>query len=58
VDCSCETLQLVCRVFFLEISTEAVLERQTLKATDPYSGNQYHLLYNPPTTEQVTMQSK
>ena len=37
----------------MDISTEAVLERQTLKATDPYSGNQYHLLYNPPTTEDV-----
>jgi len=40
-------------VFFLDISTEAVLERQTLKATDPYSGVEYHLLYNPPTTEDV-----
>jgi len=37
----------------MDISTEAVLERLTLKATDPYSGNQYHLLYNPPMTEEI-----
>jgi len=37
----------------MDISTEAILERQTLKATDPFSGCQYHLLYNPPTTEEV-----
>jgi len=37
----------------MDISNEAVLERMTLKATDPYSGNQYHLLYNPPMTEEI-----
>ena len=37
----------------MDISNEAVLERLTLQATDPLSGNQYHLLYNPPLTEEV-----
>jgi len=37
----------------MDISSEAVLERLTLQATDPYSGNQYHLLNNPPMTHEV-----
>lgn len=41
------------RVFFLDISSEAILERLTLRATDPMTGNQYHLLYNPPRTQEV-----
>jgi len=37
----------------MDISNEAVMERLTLQATDPYTGNQYHLLYNPPMTQQI-----
>jgi len=37
----------------MDLSTEAVFERETLQATDPQSGNQYHLLYNPPMTEDI-----
>ena len=42
----------------MDISNEAVLERQTLKATDPHSGNQYHLLYNPPMTQEIKARLK
>jgi len=42
----------------MDLSTEAVLERQTLQATDPQSGNQYHLLYNPPMTEDIKARLK
>jgi len=37
----------------MDISSEAVLERLTLKATDPHSGIQYHLLYDPPLTQEI-----
>jgi adenylate kinase len=40
-------------VFFLDISYEAVLERLTLRATDPTTGLHYHLLNNPPRTQEV-----
>jgi len=40
-------------VFFLDISYEAILERLTLRATDPISGQHYHLLYDPPRTQEV-----
>jgi len=44
---------LFCRVFFMDISNEAVLERLTLLATDPLSGKHYHVLYNPPMTQEI-----
>jgi len=37
----------------MDFSSEAVLERLTLQATDPHSGHHYHLLYNPPVTEDI-----
>jgi len=37
----------------MDISREAVLERLTLQGIDPFTGNQYHLLYNPPMTEPI-----
>jgi len=37
----------------MDISNEAVLERVTLQATDPLSGNYYHLLYQPPMTQEI-----
>jgi len=42
----------------MDISNEAVLERMTLQATDPLSGNQYHLLYHPPMTEEIKQRLK
>jgi len=37
----------------LDISNEAILERHTLRAVDPLTGNRYHLLYNPPRTQEI-----
>ena len=41
------------RVFFLDVPNESVLERLTQRATDPITGDRYHLLYNPPRTQEV-----
>ncbi|ELT89859.1 hypothetical protein CAPTEDRAFT_200548 [Capitella teleta] len=41
------------RVFFLEIPNDSVMERLSLRATDPITGDRYHLLYNPPRTQEV-----
>jgi len=41
------------RVFFLDVPNDIVLERLTLRATDPISGERYHMLYNPPRTQQI-----
>ena len=32
---------------------DSVTERLTLRATDPITGDRYHMLYNPPRTEEV-----
>ena len=50
---NCYCIPVMYRVFFLDISYEAVLERLTLRATDPISGQNYHLLYNPPRTQEI-----
>ena len=42
-----------CRVYFLDIPNDSVIERLTMRATDPVSGKQYNLLYNPPLTVEV-----
>ncbi|XP_067937862.1 adenylate kinase 8-like isoform X2 [Watersipora subatra] len=41
------------RVFFLDVPNDIVLERLTLRATDPVSGERYHMLYNPPITQPI-----
>ncbi|XP_046560875.1 adenylate kinase 8-like [Haliotis rubra] len=41
------------RQFFLDVPNDSVLERLTLRATDPITGERYHMLYNPPRTPEV-----
>ncbi|XP_013418058.1 adenylate kinase 8-like [Lingula anatina] len=41
------------RVFFLDVPNDSVIERLTLRATDPITGERYHMLYNPPRTQEV-----
>ncbi|KAK7094985.1 adenylate kinase 8-like [Littorina saxatilis] len=41
------------RVFFLEVPNDSVIERLTQRATDPVTGERYHMLYNPPPTQEV-----
>ncbi|KAK3087522.1 hypothetical protein FSP39_006998 [Pinctada imbricata] len=41
------------RVFFLDVPNDSVLERLTRRATDPITGDRYHMLYNPPRTQEV-----
>jgi len=41
------------RVFFLGVPNDSVMERLTLRATDPITGERYHTLYNPPQTQEV-----
>lgn len=37
-----------CRVFYLEMPEEAVIERLSMRRTDPATGNVYHLDLQPP----------
>ena len=41
------------RVFFLDVPNDSVLERLTLRNTDPITGERYHMLYNPPQSQEV-----
>lgn len=41
------------RVFFLEIPNDSVIERLSLRSTDPITGDRYHLLYNPPRSQEI-----
>lgn len=41
------------RVFILEVPIDSVIERLTQRATDPVTGERYHMLYNPPRTQEV-----
>uniref|UniRef100_A0A0B6ZSC5 Nucleoside-diphosphate kinase n=1 Tax=Arion vulgaris TaxID=1028688 RepID=A0A0B6ZSC5_9EUPU len=41
------------RVFFLDVPNDSVIERLTLRALDPTTGERYHMLYNPPRSQQV-----
>lgn len=41
------------RVFFLKVPNDSVVERLTYRATDPVTGDRYHLLYNPPKNGQI-----
>ena len=40
-------------MFFLDVPNDSVMERLTLRATDPITGDRYHMLYNPPRTKEV-----
>nr|XP_045014002.1 adenylate kinase 8 isoform X2 [Jaculus jaculus] len=41
------------RVFFLNVPLDSILERLTLRRTDPVTGERYHLMYKPPPTMEV-----
>ncbi|XP_055255978.1 adenylate kinase 8 isoform X4 [Moschus berezovskii] len=41
------------RVFFLNVPFDSVIERLTLRRTDPITGERYHLMYKPPPTMEV-----
>ncbi|XP_059148511.1 adenylate kinase 8-like [Physella acuta] len=41
------------RVFFLDVPNDSVIERLTLRAMDPITGEKYHMLYNPPINQEV-----
>ncbi|CAE1276276.1 adk [Acanthosepion pharaonis] len=41
------------RVFFLDVPLDTILERVTEKRTDPQTGQQHHLHFNPPLTAEV-----
>nr|XP_058927444.1 adenylate kinase 8 isoform X2 [Kogia breviceps] len=41
------------RVFFLHVPFESILERLTLRRTDPVTGERFHLMYKPPPTMEI-----
>ncbi|XP_077986552.1 adenylate kinase 8-like [Glandiceps talaboti] len=41
------------RAFFLDVPNDSVIERLTLRSTDPITGERYHELYNPPRTQEI-----
>ncbi|KAM9064217.1 adenylate kinase 8 isoform 1-T1 [Sarcophilus harrisii] len=41
------------RVFFLNVPYDSVIERLTLRRTDPTTGERYHLMYKPPPTMEI-----
>ncbi|XP_069438195.1 adenylate kinase 8 isoform X2 [Ovis canadensis] len=41
------------RVFFLNVPFDSVIERLSLRRTDPVTGERYHLMYKPPPTMEV-----
>ncbi|XP_057580431.1 adenylate kinase 8 isoform X2 [Hippopotamus amphibius kiboko] len=41
------------RVFFLNVPFDSVIERLTLRRTDPITGERYHLMYKPPPTMEI-----
>ncbi|EDV27446.1 uncharacterized protein TRIADDRAFT_53152 [Trichoplax adhaerens] len=41
------------RVFALDIPTDSILERLSLRGTDPITGARYHMHYNPPRTNEI-----
>jgi len=41
------------RTFFLDVPNDSVIERLTLRAMDPVTGERYHTLYNPPRSQEV-----
>ena len=53
VVCIFSNLFLFDRIFFLDVPNDSVMERLTLRATDHITGDRYHMLYNPPRTQEV-----
>ncbi|XP_056668606.1 adenylate kinase 8 isoform X2 [Monodelphis domestica] len=41
------------RVFFLNVPYDSIIERLTLRRTDPVTGERYHLMYKPPPTMNI-----
>ncbi|XP_061056881.1 adenylate kinase 8 isoform X2 [Eubalaena glacialis] len=41
------------RVFFLNVPFDSIIERLTLRRTDPVTGERYHLMYKPPPTMEI-----
>ncbi|XP_053775416.1 adenylate kinase 8 isoform X7 [Desmodus rotundus] len=41
------------RVFFLNVPLDSIIERLTLRRTDPVTGERYHLMYKPPPTMEI-----
>ncbi|XP_074066930.1 adenylate kinase 8 isoform X2 [Macrotis lagotis] len=41
------------RVFFLNVPYDSIIERLTLRRTDPATGERYHLMYKPPPTMEI-----
>ncbi|XP_036892332.1 adenylate kinase 8 isoform X4 [Sturnira hondurensis] len=41
------------RVFFLNVPLDSIIERLTLRRTDPVTGERYHLMYKPPPTLEI-----
>lgn len=41
------------RVIFLDVPTDTILERLTLRTVDPITGERYHSLYAPPSTTEI-----
>ncbi|CAF0826696.1 unnamed protein product [Brachionus calyciflorus] len=41
------------RVFFMDIPPDSIMERITLRYLDPITGERYHMLFNPPPTQEI-----
>ncbi|XP_073909024.1 adenylate kinase 8 isoform X11 [Castor canadensis] len=41
------------RVFFLNVPLDSIIERLTLRRTDPVTGERFHLMYKPPPTMEI-----
>lgn len=41
------------KVFFMDIPNDSIMERTTLRYLDPITGERYHMLFNPPPTQEV-----
>ncbi|KAM9206916.1 adenylate kinase 8 isoform 2-T2 [Dugong dugon] len=41
------------RVFLLNVPLDSIIERLTLRRTDPVTGERYHLMYKPPPTIEI-----
>ncbi|XP_063051801.1 adenylate kinase 8 [Engraulis encrasicolus] len=48
-----ETSHIPSRVFFLDMTDEVAVERLSLRAVDPVTGERYHTLYRPPSCPEV-----
>lgn len=41
------------RVFFMDLPNDSIMERTTLRHLDPVTGERFHMLFNPPPTQEV-----